>query len=197
MEEKRKDSVKEFNDENMRWKVLSSRKLIERPWMNVRVDRAELPNGTICEEYYVLHYPTWVNVIAITEDGEFILERQYRHGIGRVSTEICAGCAEDGEDPLTAAKRELWEETGYTDGKWTELMVTCPNSGSTDNLCHSFLAEGVKKVSGQHLDRTEDIHVFLCSREETFKMLQNGEFLQAMMIAPMWKYFAMNNKAKE
>lgn len=181
----------DFKDQNMKWKVLSSEHLIERPWLNVRKDKVQLPNGNVYDEYYVLHYPTWINVIAITEDGEFLLERQYRHAIGLVSTEICAGCAESGEDPLTAAKRELQEETGYSGGEWTELMVTAPNSSSMDNYCYSYLAVGVKKVSGQNLDATEDIRVFKCSKEEVYKMLCEGEFKQALMLAPLWKYFAM------
>lgn len=180
----------DFKDDNMKWKVISTENVYNRPWLNARRDCVQLPNGKIYDEYYVLHYPTWINVIAITEEGDFLLERQYRHAIGKVSTEICAGCAEPGEDPMTAAKRELQEETGYAGGNWTELMVISPNSSTMDNYCYCYLAEGVKKISGQHLDETEDIKVFHFSKDEVFKMLQNGEFYQAMMIAPLWKYFA-------
>ena len=179
-----------FNDDDMKWKVISTEYLIQRPWLNVRRDKVQLPAGNVYDEYYVLHYPTWINVIAITEDGEFLLERQYRHAIGQVSTEICAGCAEAGEYPLTAAKRELQEETGYAGGEWTELLVSAPNSSSMDNYCYSYLAEGVRRVSEQNLDATEDIHVFKCSKDELYTMLCNGEFKQALMIAPLWKYFA-------
>lgn len=182
--------MKNFNDENMKWRTLSSEYLIQRPWLTARKDKVQLPDGRINEEYWVLTYPTWVNVIAITEEGQFILERQYRHAIGKVSTEICAGCAEKGEDPLTAAKRELLEETGYAGGEWTQLLVAAPNSSAMDNYCYSFLAKGVKKVGGQKLDATEDLNYFLCSEDEVREMLENGEFLQALMLAPLWKYFA-------
>ena len=180
-----------FCDEAMKWSIRSSEQLFSRPWLNVRRDEVELPNGTLYNEYYVLHYPTWINVIAITDKGEFILERQYRHALGEVSTEICAGCAEEGEDPLTAAKRELQEETGYAGGTWTELMVSSPNSSAMDNLCYSYLAEGVSRISEQNLDATEDINVVLCSRSEVRQMLESGEFKQAMMLAPLWKYFTL------
>ena len=179
----------EFNDESMKWKVLSQEYLIERPWLTARRDRVQLPDGRVMDEYYVLHYPTWINVIAETEDGRLILERQYRHAIGRVSTEICAGVVEQGEEPLQAAKRELQEETGYAGGEWTRLMTVSPNSSTMDNYCHCFYAKGVRQVSGQHLDATEDIHVFLCPQDEVLRMLRQGEFLQAMMIAPLWRYF--------
>lgn len=186
--------MKEYNDQNMKWTVRKSKSIIERPWLNVRRDTVELPTGKVYDEYYVLHYPTWINVIAITDEGKFILERQYRHAIEKVSTEICAGCAEEGEDPLTAAKRELLEETGFAGGEWTELMVIAPNSSTMDNYCHCYLAENVKKVSGQHLDETEDINVFFATKGEVFDMLQEGEFKQAMMVAPLWKYFSTKGK---
>ena len=70
------------------WKVLESEYLIRRPWLTVRRERLELPDGRIVPEYYVLEYPDWVNVIAITEDGNVILERQYRHGFGQAAWEI-------------------------------------------------------------------------------------------------------------
>ncbi len=178
------------NDDNMKWKIRNSESIFNNPWLTVRKDQVELPNGKVYDEFYVLHYPTWINVIAITEDGQFVLEKQYRHALSHISTEICAGCVEEGEDPLVAAKRELLEETGYAGGTWTELMTLAPNSTSMDNVCHCYLAEGVKKVSGQNLDETEDIKVFLRSKEEVFEMLKNGEFMQALMSASLWKYFA-------
>ena len=88
-----------MSDEIKKWKVLGSEYLFRRPWLTVRRDRVELPNGTVHPEYYVLEYPTWVNVIAITEEGQFVMVRQYRHGLGEVSTELCAGVAEKGEEP--------------------------------------------------------------------------------------------------
>ncbi|SFG42220.1 NUDIX hydrolase [Prevotella sp. KH2C16] len=187
----------EFRDEEMKWKVRSREKLFERPWLTVHRDEVELPDGRVNGEYYVLHYPAWVNVIAETDDGRLILERQYRHGLGTMSTEICAGVVEKGEEPLAAARRELLEETGYGGGEWTLLMTTAPNAGSMDNLCHSYLARGVRQVSQQHLDRTEDIKVYLFEREEVLRMLKAGEFLQAMMVAPLWKYFSQHTSLLE
>ena len=181
---------KQRNNEEMKWKTLSSKQLIDRPWMRVRCDKVQLPDGRVHEEYYVLSYPSWVNVIAETEEGDIILERQYRHGLDIVSTEICAGVMEEGETPLEAAQRELEEETGYTGGEWKEIMTVAPNPGVMDNLCHCFYAKGVKKNSEQHLDDTEDIDVFLCPKQEVKQMLIRGEFIQALMVAPLWKFFS-------
>lgn len=178
------------NNKEMKWKTLSSKQLIDRPWMRVRCDKVQLPDGRVHEEYYVLSYPSWVNVIAETEEGDIILERQYRHGLDIVSTEICAGVMEEGETPLEAAQRELKEETGYTGGEWKEIMTVAPNPGVMDNLCHCFYAKKVRKTCEQHLDDTEDIDVFLCPKQEVKQMLIRGEFIQALMVAPLWKFFS-------
>lgn len=179
-----------FNDDHLRWKILSTEYLIRRPWLTARKDQVQLPDGRVHPEYYVLEYPGWVNVIAETKEGLLVLERQYRHGLGQVSTEICAGCIEEGEDPLTAAQRELWEETGYTGGRWTLLTTLSPNASAMNNLSYSFLAQGVEQTSTQHLDPNEDIHVFLATKEDTLDMLRQGQFLQALMVAPLWQFFA-------
>lgn len=103
----------ENNTEIKKWKILGTRYIIKRPWLTARCDTVQLPNGVINDEYYILEYPTWVNVIAITTDGKFVMARQYRHGLQDVFTELVAGVAEKGETPLEAAKRELAEEAGY------------------------------------------------------------------------------------
>lgn len=180
-----------FNDDNLKWRTIESHTLIDRPWMNVRRDSVELPDGRINPEYYVLHYPTWINVVAETADGKLIIERQYRHALDVISTEICAGVAEKGEAPIDAAHRELLEETGFGGGDWELLMCSAPNPSAMDNLCYSFLARGVSRVSDQHLDPTEDLRVYFLDKEEALRMLREGEFLQAMMIGPLWKYFTL------
>ncbi len=186
--------MKHRTDEEMIWKTLGSEYLIKRPWLTARRDQVELPNGKRNNEYYVLEYPTWVNVIAVTREDKIILERQYRHALGVVSTEIVAGCAEEGEMPIDAAKRELQEETGYTGGTWSELMIAAPNSSTMTNLCHCFLAEGVELTAQKDWDATEDIEVFLKTKQEVRTMLEEGVFQQAMMVAPLWKYFAQQTK---
>lgn len=178
------------SDKDMLWKVIDEEYIFKRPWLTARKDKVKLPNGKVYDEYYVLSYPTWVNVIAETTDGLLILERQYRHAVREVSIGICAGCVEEGETPLEGAKRELKEETGYGGGEWTELLKIAPNSSTMDNFCHCYYAKGVARISDTNFDDTEDIELLLKTKEEVFEMLKRGDFHQAMMVAPLWKYFA-------
>lgn len=177
-----------------KWKILDSKYIIKRPWLTARVDTVELPNGTVHPEYYVLEYPSWINVIAITTEGKFVMVEQYRHGLADVFTELVAGVVEKDEEPLHAAQRELLEETGYGNGDWQQLMVLSANPGTNTNLTYTFLATGVEKLTGQNLDETEDIAIKLLSKNEVKAMLLNDEIKQSLMAAPLWKYMAMKSK---
>ncbi len=174
-----------------KWKTLNSEYLFNRPWLTARRDKVQLPSGEINDEYYVLEYPSWVNVIALTDEGQFVMVQQYRHGLGEIFIELVAGVVEDGEAPLEAAKRELEEETGFGGGEWELLTVISANPGSQNNLSYSFVARGVKPITAQHLDRTEDVEVKLLSESEVFAMLCDDRVKQALMAAPLWKYFCL------
>ena len=168
--------------------MLESEYLVRRPWLTARRDRLELPDGRIIPEYYVLEYPDWVNVIAITKDGQFVMERQYRHAARKISLELPCGVMEEGETPLEAAQRELLEETGFGGGQWKKLMELSPNHSAMSNTTHCFLAIGVEKIAEQHLDETEELSVLFMTKEEVKRMLNENQICQALMVAPLYKY---------
>ena len=183
-------NIEEFMEQDeIKWTILKSEYLIKRPWLTARRDKVKLPDGRIIPEYYVLEYPDWVNVIAITRDDRFVMERQYRHASGRTNYELPCGVMESGETPLEAAKRELQEETGYGNGEWKEIMVLSANPSTMTNITHCFLATNVEKIYEQKLDATEDLSVHLLSREEVLNLLRRNDILQSLMVAPLLKYF--------
>lgn len=182
-----------FLPENIkRWLILKSFYLLKTRWLTVRKDHVKMPSGTEIEDYYVLEYPDWINVIAITDDNKFLIERQYRHGTQSIDYELCAGTIEAGEQPLEAAKRELLEETGYAGGEWELFCVSTPNPSAMTNTNYSFLARGVKYTGARHLEKTEDIEIHLVSYDELKILVKNGDIKQGQMLAPLWKFIAEN-----
>lgn len=178
-------------NEPLRWETLSSEYLFREPWFTVRRDHVRLPGGSEIPSFYVLEYPDWVNTIAITREGRFIMIEQYRYGMDGVETELCAGVCEPGEKPLAAAQRELMEETGYGGGEWEELMIISPNPSTIRNTTHCFLARGVEKTGSQSLDQTEQLRVRVMDETEVVSLLNDNKIRQSLMAAPLWKYMAL------
>ena len=178
--------------EHRPWKVLHSERLSDRPWFSVRRERVELPTGAIVPEWYIFEFPNWVNVIAITKEGKFVMISQYRHALGCTNYELSAGCCEEGETPEQSARRELMEETGYGGGEWREFMRTAPNPSNQNNFTTTFLALGVERVGEQQTEASEDIQVHLMSRAEVRELLEGDHIIQCLNAAPLWRYFAEN-----
>ena len=181
--------------ENRKWKVLASEKLLSRgTWMNLRQDRVQLPSGSIVPEWFVLEFPDWINVIAVTRDGHIVMEDQYRHALGQTHFELPAGVIDPGETPLEAAKRELSEETGFGGGEWSLFMKVSPNPTNHTNFSYTFLATDVEPIGTQHQEATEDIRVHLLTTDEVYEILTSGQIVQALHAAPLWKFFATKNQ---
>lgn len=172
------------------WKVLSSEYLAKRPWFTVRRESVQLPTGAVVPEWYIFEFPDWVNVIAITTEGEFVMISQYRHALGETRYELVAGCCDEGETPEQSARRELLEETGYGGGVWREFFVTSANPTNHNNTVYTFLAEGVVPVAEQHTEQSEDIKVHIMSPDEVLELLESNEIMQCTHAAPLWRYFA-------
>ena len=183
-----------YNDANIKyivnWKVIKSTYPFESPWLRIRMDHIRMPSGLEIPDFYVEELPDWVNVIAITKDGKFLVEEQYRHGLGRVCFELCAGAVEQGESPLDAIKRELIEETGYISNEWSVFGEYAPNTSGCNNLCYTFIATNVEKISEPKLDKTEEIKLHLLNEDEIKEMMLDGRITEAVMLAPLWRYFA-------
>ena len=179
------------NPKNRKWRVVRSEYLARKPWFTVRHESIELPDGRTIPDYYVFEYPDWVNVTAIDREGRFVMIDQYRHGLGETSYEIPAGVAEPSDETmLAAAQRELLEETGYGGGQWRLLTTLCANPATQNNLTHCFLATDVERLGAQRPDPTEDIRVHLLSRDEVLELLRTDRIRQALMAAPLWRWFA-------
>lgn len=164
----------------MKWKVLESEYLFNQPWLTVRKDKCEMPNGHIMPAFYVNEYPDWVNVFALTEAGKVIFVKQYRHGVGLESMELPGGVAEAGEEMMAACQRELLEETGYVCTGWEYLGKISANPSTTNNFMHMFLAREGKKVADQNLDEEEDLVVLELTINEVKELVFTNQIVQSL-----------------
>jgi 8-oxo-dGTP pyrophosphatase MutT (NUDIX family) len=172
------------------WQILDSSYSFTCPWLKVRKDVVLLPNGVEIPDFYITETPNWVNIIAITTEGKFIMEEQYRHGIQKVCFELCAGMVDEGESPIDAAKRELLEETGFSCGNWMDFGMSVPNASGSTTKCYHFLATDVLFRNKPKPEATEDIKIHLLTEQEVIKLMHDGHITEAVMLAPLWRYFA-------
>lgn len=141
--------------------------------VNLRVDNAELPDGTTALREVVEH-PGGVCVAALTEKEELLFVEQFRYPYMETVLELPAGKLEYGEDPFEAGKRELQEETGAAAENYRDLGKLYPTPGYCGEIIHMYLAENLT-FSEQHLDEDEFLEVRRIPLEEAFQMVMRNE----------------------
>lgn len=175
---------------DLRWKTLSTKYLFTDNWLTLRADTCETPQGKVVSPYYVYEFPDWVMAVAVTTDGKFILERQYRQAAGVISMELPGGCVEAGDATLEAAlRRELLEETGYVFESVEFLARVSANPSTNSNWAHLYLAMGGRLEREQNLDPNEEIEVCLYTYDELKDLLRDRGVVQSMHIAAFFYAF--------
>ncbi|MFK7999191.1 MAG: NUDIX hydrolase [Polyangiales bacterium] len=130
----------------------------------------------------VVRHPGAVVLLPMKDDGKIVLVRNYRLPLNRHLVELPAGCLEKGEEVLTAAHRELAEETGYRAGKLTWLMAFYPSPGLLDERMDVFVAQELTPGE-RHLDATERMEVVEWPLAQLVAAIDEGEIDDAKTIA--------------
>ena len=176
-------------DDQLEWQKLRSEPGADLGILNVRFDWLKHPTEDRTLKRLVLESVDWINVVALTEDGQSVMVEQYRFGVGSCTLETPGGMVDSGETPLQAAQRELKEETGYSGGRWKSLGAVQPNPAIHSHLCHHFLAEGVTKNDSQDLGQGEAIAVHLYTIDQVRSAIVDGSLRHVLAISALSRVF--------
>jgi 8-oxo-dGTP pyrophosphatase MutT (NUDIX family) len=140
-----------------KWQVLSTRTLLVDRWINVRADSCVTTSGTKIDPYYVLTYPDWVHVVALTKDDCLVMVQQYRHAARKVFLELPGGIVDPTDVRIEdAAERELLEETGYRSSNMQRVASLYTNPATHTNRVHTCVATDSFLNENQRLDDGEE-----------------------------------------
>jgi 8-oxo-dGTP pyrophosphatase MutT (NUDIX family) len=156
-----------------------------------RFDEMRNPRNARVLRRLVLESVDWVNMVALTDTGLSVMVRQFRFGVGYTTLETPGGMVDPGEDSLTAARRELKEETGYTGGEWQYLGAVEPNPAFHDHLCHHWLARGVVATHAPEPTLGEAIDVALMTEAEVAAAAQDGVIQHALALSVLSRVFEL------
>ena len=156
----------------------------EGGFIRVHKDSVLLPDGAVTSREYITH-PGAVAVLAMLDNGNLVMERQYRYAPQREFIELPAGKIDHGEDILICAKRELLEETGYVAKEWIHLTTAWPCIGYADERMEYFLARGLVH-QGSKLDDGEFLEVFELSLSEAIEWIRLGKINESKTIVGLF-----------
>jgi ADP-ribose pyrophosphatase len=152
--------------------------------LKVRSDTVRLPDGGTAVREYIEH-PGAVAILALTDSGELVMERQYRYPLARHMIEVPAGKIDPGETPLATAKRELQEETGYTARSWRRLGTIHIAIAYSNEHIEIYLARGLKH-EGAKLDDEEFLEVFTLPLATALDWVHEGRITDTKTVSALF-----------
>jgi len=172
-------------DAHLREETLRSERAYRGKFLHVRRDDVRLPDGTSAEREYIVH-PGAVMIVPLLPDGRLVVERQWRHPLGRVMLEFPAGKLEVGEMPLRCAVRELIEETGYRAAEWARAGILHNAIAYSNEGIEVWFARGLT-LGSRALDAGEFLEVDSASQSELEELAMRGELTDAKtLIGLLW-----------
>jgi ADP-ribose pyrophosphatase len=159
------------------WRTRSRKTVLDlSPWLTVETRVVELPDGRVIDDWPWVESREFANVVAVTEDGLFLVLRQTKYAVEGPTLGTVGGYLEPGEDPLETAKRELREETGYSAPEWTSLGRYAVDGNRGCGVANLYLAEGARKVGEAGADDLEEHELLTMTRDEVESALLAGGF---------------------
>ncbi len=172
-------------DAHLRESTVDSEPAYRGHFLDVRRDRVRLPDGSTAQREYIVH-PGAAMVVPLLDDGRLVVERQWRHPMGRVMLEFPAGKIDAGETPFECAARELAEETGYRAAEWARAGILHNAIAYSDEGIEVWFARGLH-LGQRHLDAGEFLDVAAMSQDELEAAAERGELTDAKtLIGLLW-----------
>lgn len=165
-------------------KTMKSDKIYDGKVINLRIDTVELPDKKYSKREIVEH-PGAVAIVALTEEGEVLLIRQYRKAVEEALLELPAGKIEIDEEPVETAKRELEEETGYRANEIEYLLEFYSSPGFSDERIYLFLAKGARKIRDEIGVDNERIVLEKIAYKDLMKKIKRGQLVDGKTVLGM------------
>ncbi len=166
-------------------KTVSSKEIFDGRIIRLRVDMVKMPGGNLAEREIIEH-PGGVGIVAITDNDEIIMVKQFRKPLEKAIYEIPAGKLDKGEDHRLCGIRELGEETGYSAENFIYLGHMYPSPGFADEVTHLYLATGLTPGEA-HLDPDEYLDIEYIKTSKVVDMIMNNEINDAKTIFGVFK----------
>lgn len=175
------------------WEIIRSRPGPNLVLFQARYDWVRNPRNAKSMKAVILESADWVNIVAITVEKKILVVKQFRFGVGRITTEIPAGIMNKGETPEQAAIRELREETGYAASHWKYLGWFESNPAFLNNVCHSWVAVDAVRRQQPQLDEGEEISIAELSLEEVQREIERGNMRNSLTVLALSRVFDLRN----
>ncbi len=170
----------QHSDDGLTEVCLTSELVLEGGMLRVKRDQVRLPSGNQSQREFIMH-PGAVLVIPLLDNGNLLLERQFRYPLNRVFIELPAGKIDPDEEILVTGQRELLEETGYTAQEWVYLGLQHPCIGYSDEVIYMFIARGL--LAGEAMqDEDEQLELFEASLDACLEMVATQQITDAKTI---------------
>jgi len=197
MSARKTHSRHESSTQPKRWKKRGGALVARTRVFDLRTVRYHHPARKTTRDFSIVDAPDWVNVIALTPGNRLVLVNQFRFGIDDFSLEIPGGVMEPGEDPVTAALRELREETGCEGKRARVIGVARPNPAIMSNRCHFVLVEQCRPTASTQWDPDEEIERLAMPVEKVYAQVRAGKITHALVLDALLYFLPHWEKIKK
>lgn len=167
------------------WKMIKRKKVFDSNFLKVYQDTIQLPSGVVIDDYTLTQKPDVVMIVAITKDNKIILIKEYEHGAGKILMTLPSGHVKQVEDIIEAARRELMEETGYGNGRFSFLGNLYEYPSKDLHRVLVVRAENVEPIKDTQHEITETIQIRLTPVNEIKNLVRNNKLQVSSVLASL------------